>query len=128
MTIVTLHASGAADPAEAWERYALPARWPEWAPQIGRVEASAQRLAAGVTGRVFGPLGSYVDFVVESVNEDARRWAWLVRRGPLHLSLEHGVTAKARGCTTSLRADGPLPVVLFYAPIARFALGRLVAH
>jgi hypothetical protein len=128
MTILTLRASGAADPGEAWDRYVVPARWPEWAPQISRVESSADRLEAGVTGRVFGPLGVYADFAVETVDEDVRRWAWSVRRGPLRLHLEHRVVARARGCMTSLSVDAPLPVALGYAPLAQFALHRLVAH
>lgn len=128
MTTVTLSASGAADPAEAWERYARPARWTEWAPQISRVEYSEARLRAGAIGRVHGPLGVFVDFEIDEVDEPRRRWSWTVRRGPLRLALEHSIFARPRGSRTSLRVDGPLPVVLAYAPIAQFALRRLVAH
>ncbi len=126
MTILSLSAAGAADPAEAWERYARPERWAEWAPQIKRVSASGPRRVAGMTGRVHGPVGVHVDFVVDAVDEDARRWRWTVRRGPLVLRLEHTVVARPRGCSTSLRIDGPLPIVVGYAPLARLALGRLV--
>ncbi|HEV7203072.1 MAG TPA: hypothetical protein VGN18_00610 [Jatrophihabitans sp.] len=129
MTIVTVHASGSVDPDEAWARYAEPDRWAGWAPQIRRVETSADRIAPGVTGRVHGPVpGVFVDFVVDAVDELARRWSWMVRRGPLTLRLEHGVRARATGTTTSLRVDGPMPVVLGYAPVAHLALRRLVAH
>ena len=130
MTIVTVHASGQVEPGEAWARYADTGRWAGWAPQIRRVEASAARIAPGVTGRVYGPVpGVFVDFVVDDVDETARRWTWTVRRGPLTLRLEHGVRARAAGgTTTSLRVDGPMPVVLGYAPIAHLALRRLVAH
>lgn len=127
MTIVTLHAAGAASPAEAWERYAVPARWPEWAPQISAVSYDEERLVAGQGGRVHGPLGVSVGFVVDEVDEAARRWSWQVHIGPLTLRLAHRVTAHPRGAGTSLRVEGPLPVVLGYAPLARFALGRLVA-
>lgn len=124
-----MHASGSADPAVAWERYAETGRWADWAPQIRRVESSADRIAPGVTGRVHGPLpGVYIDFVVDDVDEAARRWSWTVRRGPLTLRLEHGVRGRAGGATTSLRVDGPVPIVLAYAPIAHLALRRLVAH
>jgi hypothetical protein len=126
MSTLVLTASGRADPAEAWERYAQPARWSEWSPQISRVEVAADRLVAGLTGRVVGPLGVSIDFVVDSVDEDARTWRWTVHRGPLTLHLAHGVTAEATGSATSLQLEGPLPVILGYAPLARFALGRLV--
>ena len=127
MAVLTLHAAGGADPAQAWERYADPSRWAQWAPQISRVSTDASRIAGGVTGRVYGPLGVHVDFVVEDVDEEARRWVWRVRFGPLRLHLEHRVTGHPRGAATSLRLDGPLPVLLGYAPLARLALGRLVA-
>ncbi len=78
------------------------------------------------TGRVFGPLGVHLDFVVDAVDEATREWMWTVRRGPLRLVLTHGVIARGRGCETWLRVDGPLPVVAAYAPLARLALARLV--
>ena len=126
MTVVTLHASGSADAETAWGRYLAPQGWPGWAPQITRVEASARRIAPGVTGRVFGPLWVSVDFVVERVDENARTWTWRVHRGPITLRLHHAVAATDRGSMTSLGIEGPLPLVLGYAPLARFALGRLV--
>ena len=114
-------------PTRRGSRYAEPARWPDWAPQINRVDASADRIAPGVTGRVVGPVGIAVHFVIDAVDEAARRWSWTVHRGPLRVRLQHGVRARPTGCATWLTIDAPLPVVLGYAPLARFALGRLVA-
>lgn len=128
VTTLTIHASGAASAAAAWERYADPALWSGWAPQIKRVEASADRIAAGVTGRVIGAFGVPVTFTVREVDEAARRWSWTVQVGPVRLRLQHGVRERPEGCTTWLTIIGPLPVVLGYAPFARFALGRLVAR
>lgn len=134
MTVVTLSASGTADAATAWERYAVPTLWPRWAPQLVRVdladgaEASRARLAEGLTGTVVGPLGVSADFHVDSVEEQARRWAWTVRRGPLTVRLRHGVRERdGGGSTTWLAIDAPLPVAAGYAPIAYLALRRLVA-
>ncbi len=127
MTTLTLHATGPVDPAEAWERYALPARWPEWAPHITGVEVTADRLAAGTAGRVRGPLGVSVPFRVEDVDEAGRRWAWRVDVGPVRLRLVHWVQpAPDGGSTTGLRIAGPAPVVLAYAPLAQWAVRRLV--
>lgn len=126
MTIVTLHVAGDATPAQAWERYAVPARWPEWAPQISRVETSAPRLVTAMSGRVVGPLGIGVDFVVDDVDELTRTWSWTVHLGPVRLLLHHTVRDDIDGCSTSLRIEGPLGVVLPYAPVARYALTRLV--
>jgi hypothetical protein len=50
VTTVTLHATGAATPAEAWDRYAVPDRWPEWSPQITGVDVTAERIAQGIAG------------------------------------------------------------------------------
>lgn len=127
MAIVTLSAAGRITPDEVWERYADLSLWSQWAPQIRRVEATSERLEFGTTGRVYGPPGVRIDFVVLGVDADARRWAWTVTRWPVTLRLEHAVTKRGGGSATSLRIEGPLPVVLAYAPIARFALQRLVS-
>jgi hypothetical protein len=127
VTVLTLHATGPEAPAEVWERYADPARWPDWAPQITGVDLPAPRLVAGVRGRVRGPVGVALPFVVDAVDEAARQWAWTVSLGPVRLHLLHWVAeGPDGGSTTGLRMDGPAPVVLGYAPLARVAIGRLV--
>ncbi len=123
---LTLRAHGGADVTTAWDRYVDFARWSTWSPQISSVDADAARIAPGVTGRVHGPLGVGVDFVVDAVDELARTWSWTVRWGPVRLRRDHAVTSRGSGCATSLRVRGPAPVVLAYAPLARLALGRLV--
>ncbi|MGY1634467.1 SRPBCC family protein [Geodermatophilus sp. SYSU D01186] len=124
---MTLHATGPGAPADVWERYAVPARWPEWAPQITGVEVPVARLATGARGRVRGPLGLALPFVVDSVDEVTRRWSWTVSVGPARLRLLHWVAeGPDGGSTTGLRIDGPAPLVLGYAPLARLAIGRLV--
>jgi hypothetical protein len=127
VTTLTLHATGSEAPAEVWERYAVPARWPEWAPQITGVDLTVGRLTAGARGRVRGPLGSALPFVVDSVDEATRRWSWTVNVGRVRLRLLHWVAeGPDGGSTTGLRIDGPAPLVLGYAPLARLAIGRLV--
>ena len=118
--------TGPLPPARVWERYAVPARWAGWAPQIRGVTASADRIAPGVTGRVRGPLGVRVAFVVTDVDEQRRTWAWHVRCGPVRMHLRHGVEPDPRGAATWLVIRGPAPVVAAYLPVARVALGRLV--
>ena len=119
-----LVASGGVSATVAWERYARLELWPTWSPQLRRVDPPRARLATGLTGRVHGPLGVSLDFVVEHVGE--RDWRWTVSRGPLRLRLEHGVEATATGSRTWLVLRGAAPVVLGYAPVARYALRRLV--
>ena len=130
MATLTIHAHGVADLTLAWERYADPALWSTWAPQIQRVDTSMTRLTAGGTGTVRAGLLPRptlgIPFEVLSVDEEAKEWSWEARLGPVRLLLEHGVTAHLTGSTTWLRVTGPLPVVLGYLPVARFALGRLV--
>lgn len=127
MAIVTFSAAGRLTPDEVWERYADLSLWSQWAPQIRRVEATSERLEFGTTGRVYGPPGIRIDFVVNGVDAAARRWSWTVTRWPITLHLEHAVTKQGGGAATSLRVEGPLPVVLAYAPIARIALQFLVS-
>jgi hypothetical protein len=91
------------------------------------VEVPVRRLVAGVRGRVRGPVGVSLPFVVDAVDEAARQWAWTVSVGPVRLHLLHWVAeAPAGGSTTGLRIDGPAPLVVGYAPLARLAIGRLV--
>ncbi|MGY2080603.1 SRPBCC family protein [Modestobacter sp. SYSU DS0657] len=127
MTTLTLHATGPVDPQEAWDRYLHPARWSEWSPQIKKVDASAPRIAPGVSGRVYDPIGTSVGFVVDEVSAAERRWAWQVTVGPTRLGLAHWVSPAPDGGTTAgLRITGFAPLVVGYAPLALLALKRLV--
>lgn len=134
MTSVTLRASGRAPADLAWERYADPALWSTWSPQIQRVDTEVPRLVAGATGTVRAGLLPRptvgIPFTVLAVDEAARTWAWQVRPGPLpvpRLHLEHGVDATGTGSSTWLVVRGSAPVVAAYAPLAWVALTRLVA-
>lgn len=118
---------GPATPDQAWERYAVPARWPSWAPQIRRVEYEPARIEAGASGTVVGLGGVRAAFTVLEVDETGRMWAWRVRVGPARLRLHHGIEAAGAGCRATLVIQGPAPVVLAYAPVARLALRGLVA-
>ena len=123
---LTLAAAGRVSAGEAWERYAQVAWWSRWSPQIRSVTCSSPRIRTGVTGRVRGPLGVGVDFVVDAVDEEARRWTWTVRKGPVEVQLHHRVVPLGDGARTTLTMSGPLPVLLGYAPLARLSMGRLV--
>jgi hypothetical protein len=129
-TTITVSASGAATPEQAWARYAMPARWHEWSPQIADVECADPDavVVAGLVGTVSGPLGVRVRFRVVEVDEAARRWTWHVRAGIVELAMAHGVEVLAAGTRAWVAITGPLPLVLSYAPAARLALGRLVAE
>ncbi|MFC5947030.1 SRPBCC family protein [Pseudonocardia lutea] len=136
----TIDATGPVPADEAWDRYARPRRWPEWAPYLLGVEASADRLVPGMTGRVRGPLRLAVPFTVTEVHEPggagpagspAARpgtgsWAWEVRFGPIGLSLDHGVEPRGSGTRTWLTVEGPWPVLALYLPLARVSLEMLV--
>ena len=118
-------AHGPASRAEIWSRYADPARWPTWAPQITSVRANGP-LRAGLEGEVVGRLGTRARFVVTEVDETAGRWSWRVRGGigpiAVPLTIEHHVGEGS----ASLLVTGTAPVVLAYEPVARLALARLV--
>jgi hypothetical protein len=134
MTTLYLAATGPTTADEVWERYAQPALWSTWSPQIRRVEMVGDRLSTGATGRVVSLLGLSADFEVDTWDEEEWRWSWTVRpRAALlpgvpmpRLHLGHGVRSTTAGTLTWLRLSGPLPLVVMYAPVARLALHRLV--
>ncbi len=131
MVTLTLQAHGRLDADSAWERYADPELWSTWSPQIQRVERTTPRLSTGMTGTVRAGLLARptipVPFTVLDVDEARREWSWEAELGPVTLHLDHGVVARGTGSSTWLRLVGPLPVALPYLPVARLALGRLVA-
>lgn len=127
MAIRRLRAHGRAEPAVAWERYDLIALWPTWSPQIRWAAAEEPRIAVGVRGTVGVPGGLALPFTVTAVDPLARTWSWVVRLGPVSMTLNHEVHGHARGSGTLLVMEGPDPVLLAYAPIAWVALRRLVS-
>lgn len=127
MATRTLEATGPLAPGAVWERYAVPGSWPDWLPQITRVDLSTPRIAAGSRGKLHAPMGVAVPFTVDSVDDEARRWSWTVRVGLLRLRLEHWVDdGPDGGTTTGMRVGGPGPLVAAYAGQAQAALERLV--
>lgn len=126
MATITLRAKGSASVELAWERYAQPALWSHWSPQICSVAVDLDRIAPGLHGTVHGPVGVRVPFVVTAVDEADRTWTWRPRFGPVTLSLVHEVHEEPAGTSTVLRISGPAPIVLGYAPMAQLAMNRLV--
>jgi hypothetical protein len=127
MSTVTLSATGPLPAAEAWERYALPRRWPEWSPQITRVEMPVDRITPEVKGKLYAPGGFSLNFTIDAVDERARTWAWTIRVAVIKLRLEHWVEeGDDGGSVAGLRTTGPAPIVAAYAPLAQVALDRLV--
>lgn len=125
----TIEVSGPASVTEVWQRYAVISAWPSWSPPIRAVEASAPRIAPGVTGIVRGVAGVFITFRIESVDERRHTWSWRVGFGPLTALLEHGVrlTDGDAGCVTTLTVDAVPPIALGYPEVARLSLHRLVA-
>jgi hypothetical protein len=116
-----VEAVGPASRRTMWEAYVDPSRWPSWAPQIRSVRP-LERLRPGLRGDVKGRVGTRVRFEVMEVDEAAGRWTWWIELGPARLTIDHEV-ADGR---TAVVLDGPAPVVIAYAPVARLALSRLV--
>lgn len=89
-------------------------------------DPAPRRITPGLRGVVIGPVGVQVPFEVLAVDEAAMTWTWRVRAAFAELTLEHSVTPDGDGCRTDLTIIGPAPLVVGYAPAARFALTRLV--
>ena len=125
---LTLRADGTADLGLVWQRYSTPELWPSWAPQIRRVECSAERLAIGVTGTVFGVVPNIgARFEVVEFSDEEHRWVWDVLAGRVRMRIDHRSESRIGGGTsTTLIVDGPAASVLVYAPVARISLESLV--
>ncbi len=133
MGTLTLRATGPARASVAWERYADTRQWSSWSPQVRGVELDGSgdgdadhRLRTGLTGRVVGPLGLRVPFVVDDVDEQAMTWSWHVTVGPLRVDLLHRVIDHVGGTVTELVIDAPALVAIGYSAPAQLALHRLV--
>jgi len=120
--------NGPAPVALAWERYADPALWSTWAPQIRRVSwEGGERLAPGLRGVVHAIAGVAVPFEVTAVHASAHDWTWTVRGLGATLHMRHTLEETAGGTRAGLVIEGPPLVAIGYAPVARFALRRLLA-
>jgi len=126
-----LAASGPLPVDHVWARYTQPEWWPRWAPHIREVDYGHPVVRPGTSGRVKGVGGVIAHFRIDALDAAARTWSWSVRSGPLRLSFEHGVDAASPGSgkttTAWLVVHGAWPLVIGYAPVARYSLGRLVS-
>ncbi len=128
-----LSATGPASPDEVWARYTRPALWPTWSPHLREVDYPDAVVRQGTTGRVTGVGGIVAVFRIDAVDHSLRTWSWSVRSGPLRVSFDHGVdpthprSGSLGGSTGWLVTHALWPVAIAYAPLARMALGRLVA-
>ncbi len=129
-----LSARGDASATEVWRRYAELERWQTWSPQIHSVDVDGEpvsdehpvRIAPGLRGQVRSRVGLSVLFEVTDVDAARRSWTWSVRLGLIRLRMTHEVHERGDSTETTLELSGPAPIVLAYAPAARWALGRLV--
>ena len=123
--------SGPAAPAEVWRRYTQPGLWPTWAPHLVAVDYPHEAIRPDTTGVVRGGVGWValpVPFTIDSVDETAMTWSWTARLGPIPIAFDHGVRPADRGGATAwVRIGLPLPLAAAYAPLARWALRRLVS-
>lgn len=123
---LSIGATGPADPDVVWNRYLRPENWREWSPQISSVRYPGSEISDGGRGRVNGLCGIGLAFEVLYVDTENRCWTWRVKPVGVDVVMTHAVLATDGGTRTTLEIDGPLPIILGYAPIARIALGRLV--
>jgi hypothetical protein len=123
VSTLRLRRRGPASKYEIWARYRDPQRWAGWASCVREVRAPGA-LRPGLEGELVGPLGVTARFDVIEVDEALGRWTWVVSSGPLRVRVEHEVAEGMAG----LVLTGPFPALILYAPLARVALGRLVAR
>ena len=129
---LTVRARGPRSADSAWERYADLDRWTDWAPQIRGVDTDGRRrLEPGLRGRVRGPAG--IGCPVRRRRRERGRADVGMDGAPrsgavaVHHEIHPQGPGDESGSVTVLRLHGPLPVLVGYAPVARFALHRLVS-
>ncbi len=115
----TIEATGAADAAEAWDRYARPSRWPEWAPHLRGAWGLGDPVRPGARGvvRVAGLVPVPVRILAV---HPPRAWSWRVGL----VTMTHRVQPDPAGCRVRW-SPRPAALAAAYAPLARIALERL---
>ena len=121
--MIRISVDGPADADLVWHRYTTPELWPTWAPHMSGVSYDDEVISVGGRGHVRGA-GLSIPFLITAVNHAERTWSWRVG-GRLGVDLQHQVVDNGAGSTASL--TGPVWLIPVYAPLARFALKRLVS-
>ena len=129
MTSISISATGRAPASRVWERYAKPALWSSWSPQIARVEC-ADEVIRSVPGRGAHERGISVPFDVTAVDYDAMTWSSEASTC-LPLGVRPAAAAPGEGhgrrhLDRTSTLSGCLPIVIGYLPPAKLALARLV--
>ena len=121
-------AEGSAPVDQVWDRYTQPARWPEWAPQIRRVDVELDDdvITPGARGTVHGPVLTFAPFRIRSVDHRSHRWSWWVGLGVLGVGMDHGVDETETGSRAWVRIHAHRYLAAPYVPVAKLALRRLV--
>jgi uncharacterized protein YndB with AHSA1/START domain len=106
---------------DVWPYLAEFRHWPAWGPTVSAVEADADEVAPGVTGRVRTPVGVWLPFTITDV-VPGRAWDWRVGGVPAtgHVLTETGeATCRVEFTAPSVAAP--------YLPVLRAGLRRLDA-
>lgn len=127
--MLRVEAVGDAPIEKVWRRYTEPDLWAFWAPQIRKVTSTGEAgrpIRPGDRGRVLGPAGIRVPFLILAVDDQDRTWRWRVGLRRLSVTMDHGVEDNHGSTRAWVRIHLPGPVAWPYAPVARLALTRLV--
>lgn len=120
----TFTAESNASPRAAWELFARPEAWAEWAPHVrGAWGLGSPEVREGAFG--FARLLGVIPVPAKITAKGERSWTWRV--GPM--TLVHRVEARGGGCTVAidLLAPGLLEPALAatYGPVIQRMLDRL---
>ncbi len=121
-------AEGAAPVEQVWDRYTQPSRWPDWAPQIRRVDVELDDdvITPGARGTVHGPALTFAPFRIRYVDHTSHQWSWWVGMGIFGVGMDHGVDETETGSRAWVRIHAHRYLAAPYVPVAKLALRRLV--
>lgn len=115
-----------ASPEQAWELYAQPARWKEWAPHIRAPHGlGSPEVEPGASGHIrlagLAPVWAEI-----TAKRPGRSWTWRVGL----VELTHTVEPNGSGGSTiglAMRAPAPMELAIraTYAPITKLLLNNL---